>query len=648
MCGIAGFVDLGTRTSAENGESLARRMADALRHRGPDDAGVWSDAGAGAFLAHRRLSILDLSPAGHQPMSSVSGRYILVFNGEIYNHGDIRKELDGLASRSWRGHSDTEVVLAAIDQWGMRGALDRFVGMFAIALWDRRESELTLARDRAGEKPIFWGRFGDIVLFGSELKALRAHPGFKAEVDREALALFLRHSCVPAPHCIYRGVRKVQPGTLIRLRSRGSPAVETYWSARGHADAGLVRRWEGDEAGAATELERLIGQSVAMQLVADVPVGAFLSGGIDSSLVVALAQSRSSRPIRTFSIGFAEEQYDEARFARAVAGHLGTDHTEMYVSPAQAMEVIPSLAGIYDEPFADPSQIPTFLVAQLARRHVTVSISGDGGDELFAGYNRHTQAERLQHLASSLPRAVRRALAAGLFSVSPSGWDRLFGPISATMPGRLRHANIGDKLHRVARLMRAGSVDLYRDLTSHWTEEAVVIGAGVPDSERDFADGNRPAFPGFAETAAWLDFVGYLPDDILVKVDRASMAVSLESRVPLLDHRVIEFAWRLPMEMKLREGGGKWLLRQVLYRYVPRKLLDRPKMGFSIPLHAWLRGPLRSWAEALLDEKRLSREGYFNPRPIREKWSEHLSGRRNWQYWLWDVLMFQAWSERNG
>jgi len=647
MCGIAGFIDLQKQTCSDAGSSLATCMAGKIAHRGPDDFGVWSDAAAGIFLAHRRLSILDLSPAGHQPMMSASGRYAIVFNGEVYNHAELRRDLGANCGLSaWRGHSDTEVMLAALEQWGLRGALDRFVGMFAIALWDRQVRELILVRDRVGEKPLYWGRSGDVILFGSELKALRAHPAFTAEVDRDALALFLRHSYVPAPYSIYRGVRKVEPGTLVRIRSGSAePAVECYWSARDVAVAGQQEPWRGSDAEAAAELERLLGQSVALQLVADVPVGAFLSGGIDSSAVVALAQAARSRPIRTFSIGFEEEGYDEAQHAMAVARHLGTDHTELYVSAGEAMAVIPRLPQIYDEPFADSSQIPTFLVAQLARKHVTVSLSGDGGDELFAGYTRYLIGSRLGRATSMLPGFARSAVAAGLISITPGGWNRFLGPFLALAPRRLHYANIGDKLHKLGGVLHSSPAEIYRNLVSHWESPVhVVVGADEPPTRLTHREG-QPGFSSFVERGAWLDLVSYLPDDILVKVDRAAMAVSLESRIPLLDHRVIEFAWRLPLNMKLRDGVGKWLLRQVLYRHVPKALFDRPKTGFSIPLNAWLRGVMRDWAEALLDESRLRREGFFHVGLVREKWQEHLTGQRNWHDWLWDVLMFQAWLE---
>ncbi|MDP2830253.1 MAG: asparagine synthase (glutamine-hydrolyzing) [Sulfuricellaceae bacterium] len=647
MCGITGFLN---QTEVDQSSVIANRMADAIAHRGPDDAGIWVDAAAGIGLAHRRLSILDLSPAGHQPMISACGRYVIVFNGEIYNHLALRA---ALVTQVWRGHSDTETLLAAIAAWGIEAALTQCVGMFAFALWDRHERSLTLARDRLGEKPLYYGWVNGTFLFASELKALRIWPGFAADIDRDALALYMRHNYVPAPWSIYRGIWKLPPGTFLRVNAgdralgRGEPLP--YWSARAVAEAGLAHPFAGDEREAALELERMLSQAIAGQRLADVPLGAFLSGGIDSSVVVALMQAQSRRPVKTFTIGFHESGYNEAPHARAVAAHLGTDHTELYVTSRQAMDVIPLLPTLYDEPFADSSQIPTFLVSQLARRHVAVSLSGDGGDELFGGYNRYFWAMQLWRRLSRMPLPLRRGLACALVALPPVAWNHLFRMAGPLLPGRLRHANPGDKLHKLATLFAARQPEaIYQRLVSHWDDPAgVVLGAGEPATV--VTDPARwLACDDFAQRMMYLDLVSYLPDDILVKVDRAAMGVSLETRVPLLDHRLVEFAWRLPLDMKIREGQGKWLLRQVLYRHVPKHLIERPKMGFGVPIDVWLRGPLRDWAEALLDESRLRREGYFDPVPIRNKWAEHLSGRRNWAYHLWDVLMFQAWLEAQG
>jgi asparagine synthase (glutamine-hydrolysing) len=647
MCGFTGFLDRSGALSADTLAGLVGRMNDTLFHRGPDDGDVWVDAAPGVALGHRRLSILDLSPAGHQPMPSAGGRYVVAFNGEIYNHLELRRELEAAGEApDWRGHSDTETLLAAVAAFGVEAALRRFVGMYAFALWDRETRTLYLARDRLGEKPLYYGWQGDSFLFGSELKAFKPHPAFRAEIDRDALTLFLRHGYIPAPHTIYRGIHKLPAGAYLALTSDSREAVPVaYWSARAVAETGQRNPYAGTETEAADELERLLRRAVAGQMMADVPLGAFLSGGFDSSTVVALMQAQSSRPVRTFTIGFREKEYNEADHAAAVARHLGTEHTELYVTPEEAMAVIPKLPALYDEPFADSSQIPTFLVSQLARRHVTVSLSGDAGDELFGGYSRYRWTLDLWNRIGRLPQGARSALA-GLLTLLPIPyWNRLFGTVGFALPDRLR-SNPGDKLHKLAALLNARTPEtVYRDMISYWKEPAgLVLGATEPRTlltDPDF----RVALDDFGHRMMYLDTESYLTDDILVKVDRAAMGVSLETRVPLLDHRVVEFAWRLPLSLKMRGGQGKWLLREVLYRYVPQSLMDRPKMGFGVPTDHWLRGPLKDWAEALLDEERLRREGFFDPAPIREKWAEHQSGRRNWSYHLWIVLMFQAWLE---
>jgi len=644
MCGIAGLWGRPGKSGSEDARATVEAMTATLLHRGPDDGGSWLDQAAGLALGHRRLSILDLSPTGHQPMLSRCGRYVIVFNGEIYNHAELRA---ALGDALWLGHSDTETLLEAIARWGIVAALKRCTGMFALALWDRERRELHLARDRLGEKPLYYGWIGQTLVFASELKALRAHPEWRGEIDRGALALLLRHSYIPAPHSIYRGIRKLMPATILTLRADGSSDETRYWSAREIAERGVNEPFAGSAGEAAAELERLLSRSIGRQMVADVPLGAFLSGGIDSSAVVALMQAQSTRPVKSFTIGFNEPGYDEAGYARAVAHHLGTEHTELTVSSRQALEVIPRLPELYDEPFSDSSQIPTFLVAQLAREQVAVSLSGDGGDELFGGYNRYFLGRSLWRKTGWLPRGVRRAAAAAIEAVSPAGWDALFAGCKGILPPHLRHARPGDKLHKLAGILGARDADeIYRGLVSHWQHPASVVIAGTEPGTALTDSGAWPDLPDFTQRMMYLDLVSYLPDDILVKVDRAAMGVSLETRVPMLDHELVEFAWRVPLSMKIRDGEGKWLLRQVLYRHVPRALIERPKMGFGVPIDAWLRGPLRDWAEALLDESRLTREGYFDPRPIRARWREHLSGRRNWQYHLWDVLMFQAWLER--
>lgn len=648
MCGFVGVL---SNQADMLGSQYIARMTDAIRRRGPDDSGVWADPAAGVVLGHRRLAIVDLTPAGHQPMACHTGRFITAFNGEIYNHLDLRRALEATGSApAWRGHSDTETLLAGFVVWGIRATVERCIGMFAFAVWDKQTRALTLGRDRLGEKPLYYGWQGTgeqaCLLFGSELKALKTHPAFCAEVDRDALCLLMRHNYIPTPNSIYRGIRKLQPGTLLTVSlARREPVIETYWSLSDVAVSGNRQPFAGSSDQAVDELEALLKSAVRQQMVADVPLGAFLSGGIDSSTVVALMQAQSDRPVQTFTIGFNEEGYNEAVHAKAVARHLGTDHTELYVTPQQALDVIPNLPTLYCEPFADSSQIPTFLVSQLARRKVTVALSGDAGDELFAGYNRYVLARKLWGRISTVPRGMRQIAAGGIRGLSPTTWNKLLGPLQLLAPRSLRQANIGDKLHKGAGVLAADSIDdLYLGLVTHWQPEGLVIGGREPAT---YLCGNPLLLEGLDDVQRMmaLDTVTYLPDDILVKVDRAAMGVSLEGRVPFLDHRVVEFAWRLPQTLKLQDGVGKWVLRQVLYRHVPKELIERPKMGFGVPIDVWLRGPLKDWAEALLDEGRLRREGFFNPAPIRTKWAEHLSGKRNWQYLLWDVLMFQAWLE---
>jgi asparagine synthase (glutamine-hydrolysing) len=644
MCGIAGYLGASAAFDLSTADDVLQRMGNAIAHRGPDDHGIWTDAGAAVGLVHRRLSIVDVSAAGHQPMLSAGGRFVLVFNGEIYNHLELRERL-GEAAPAWRGHADTETILAGFEAWGIDETIKRSVGMFALAVWDRERRELTLARDRLGEKPLYYGWQGGTLLFGSELKALRAHPAFTAPVNRDALCLLMRHNAISAPHSIFQGIAKLVPGSLLTLSlAQRDAEPRRYWDLRDVVADGLAHPFGGTPADAVDRLDTLLRDAVRGQMMSDVPLGAFLSGGVDSSTIVALMQLQSSRPVRTFTIGVPEQNYQEAEHARAVAKHLGTDHTELEVTPQQALDVIPRLPELYDEPFADSSQIPTFLVAQMARRHVTVSLSGDAGDEVFSGYNRYVLTNTLWRRFSLLPRGGRAGLGRALTSISPPTWNRLLGPVQSRLPAGIGQANVGDKLHKGADVMGARSgEDLYRMLVSHWQDPAsFVIGATEPDTVMT-TPALQPRTDGFIHRMMALDSLAYLPDDILVKVDRAAMACSLETRVPLLDHRIVEFAWSLPLDYKLRGGVGKWPLRQVLYRYVPRELIERPKMGFGVPIDTWLRGPLRDWAEDLLEPGRLAQEGYFNPAPIRRKWDEHLSGRRNWQYALWDVLMFQQW-----
>ncbi|MEW9581489.1 asparagine synthase (glutamine-hydrolyzing) [Paraburkholderia sp. DGU8] len=650
MCGIVGFLG-GRGNRKAHYQQTVQKMADAIAYRGPDDAGYWNDEHRRIAFGHRRLAILDLSAAGHQPMLSGSGRYVIVFNGEIYNHRDLRKDLqDTQHAPVWRGTSDTETLMAGFDAWGIQATIERAIGMFAFAVWDRQERQLTLGRDRIGEKPLYYGWQGQgedaTFLFGSELKALRAHPAFENNVDRGALSLQIRHGCVPAPYSIFEGVFKLEPGMLLCVSlERREPRIWAYWSGVQTAISGVERGFSGSAEDAVDELEQLLKDAIGQQMLADVPLGAFLSGGVDSSTIVALMQTQSSRPVKTFTIGFHESDFDEAKLARAVSAHLGTDHTELYVTPQQALDVIPRLPVLYDEPFADSSQIPTFLVSQLARQHVTVSLSGDAGDELFCGYQRYRTAPGMWDRMTALPVPLRKLVASGIAGISPKHWNSVAGFVEPMLPS-LRGVKMGDKLHKGAALLSCTSRDeVYLHLMSQWNDPAALVIGGYRLPTR--MDGNVPSFAGLDEVQRMmaLDMISYLPDDILTKVDRAAMGVSLETRVPFLDHRVVEFAWRLPQSMKVRNGQTKWALRQVLYRHVPRELIERPKQGFAVPIGHWLRGELREWAEALLDTSRLRREGFFEPAVVRSKWEQHLSGERNWHRQLWNVLMFQLWLE---
>jgi asparagine synthase (glutamine-hydrolysing) len=638
MCGLVGFLggDLPIGARAEVAAAMSRQIA----HRGPDDSGEYVDERAGFALGFRRLAIVDLSPAGHQPMTSASGRYVLAFNGEVYNFESIRTELRKAGhAPPFRGRSDTEVMLAAFEAWGVEAAVQRFVGMFAIALWDRSEQRLHLVRDRMGVKPLYLARCRGTILFGSELKGLRVHPAFDDEVDRDALAAYFRYAYVPAPRTIYKCVEKVLPGTIVTIDAAGTVQTSAYWSAAAAAERGASNRFRGSEDEALEQLDVLARDAVALRMIADVPLGVFLSGGIDSSIVTALMQAQASAPVKTFSIGFLEEGYDEATHAARVARHLGTHHTELYVTPDEAMEVIPRLAHMYDEPFADSSQIPTHLVSALARKHVTVSLSGDGGDELFGGYYRYFLGERAWKSIRRIPGPLRGVASRTITGLRKETWDRLGG----FLPASMRQSRTGERLYKLARILRTSDEDaMYFELVTHWRD--VVLGGEEPG----IALTDRTRWPRLSdpiERMMYFDQVSYLPDDILTKVDRASMAISLEAREPLLDHRLVEFAWSLPMGMKVRNGQGKWLLRKLLHRYVPSDLVERPKMGFGVPVGKWLRGPMRDWAEALLDERRLREEGFLDATRIRAAWQEHLAGTGEWQHYLWVALMFQAWHE---
>ncbi|CAG34762.1 asparagine synthase (glutamine-hydrolyzing) [Desulfotalea psychrophila] len=623
MCGLAGFFNY--QFIADNTILHLQSMGKSISHRGPDASGTWYDADTGIGLVHTRLAIVDLSSAGHQPMHSQCDRYVIAFNGEIYNHLMLRQKLEQAnQAPAWRGHSDTETLLACFVAWGIEQTLKVTVGMFALALWDKQEQNLTLARDRAGEKPLYWGWQGDTLLFGSELKALKAHPDFKAKVSRDALAVYMRHNYISAPQSIYEGIYKLLPGHYVTLNSVSNIDTATpkaYWTMNQAIESGIAQPFSGTDIEAVDLLEHRLSQSIGGQMLADVPLGAFLSGGVDSSVVVALMQKQAQQSVKTYAIGFDDPRYNEAQYAAAVARHLGTEHTELYVSAQDALELVPQLPSIYCEPFADSSQLPTFLVTKMARQHVTVALSGDGGDELFGGYTPYLFTPRYWNLLKCYPQPLRAALAASM--------SRLPLP---------------DKFLKLAEVMGASNKEsFYRSIMSHWGQpEDVVIGAKEPASVLNSSD-LWPETDSFEHWMMAMEAQMYMPDDILVKVDRAAMANSLETRVPLLDHRVIELAWQLPLSMKIRDGKGKWVLREVLYRHVPRELIERPKKGFSIPLANWLRGPLRDWAEALLDEKRLRGEGYFYPAPIREAWQQHVQGKRDNASKLWSVLMFQAW-----
>jgi asparagine synthase (glutamine-hydrolysing) len=649
MCGINGFYSLSSFSSND----VIIKMNSAISHRGPDTNGFWSDKKSGIVLGHQRLSIIDLSDAGNQPMKSNSSRYILTYNGEVYNHLEIRKELEKInPSIKWRGNSDTETLLEAIDFWGIEITLKKIQGMFAFGLWDQKKRCLILARDRIGEKPLYYGWQGEgnkkSFLFGSELKALKVHPEFNGKINRDAIALQLRHNYIPSPYSIYEDIYKLQPGHYLKLKESDLtknllPDPKTYWSLIGTVFSGNNNQLTISESHIQEDLEKYLQSSVRKQMISDVPLGGFLSGGIDSSTIVALMQSQSINPVKTFTIGFNEDEYSEAKYAKKIAKHLGTDHTELYVSSKKAIEVISKLPIIYDEPFSDSSQIPTFLVSQLAKKDVKVALSGDGGDELFCGYNRYLMSEKFCNIFRLMPQSFRKIFSSGLQSISTENWTT----ISKLLPGLKKYSNFGDKIHKGANVLKAKtSHELYYMLCSHWQNptEAVINSKEPGTLLTEF----KPDFQGLNnhQQMMVLDFLTYLPDDILVKVDRAAMASSLETRIPFLDHNLIEYVWRISHSLKFKKGEGKWILKKILNKYVPKHLTDRPKMGFGIPIGAWLRGPLRDWAENLLDQKRLQQEGYFNSKLIRDKWTEHLSYKRDWQYDLWNVLMFQAWIDQ--
>jgi asparagine synthase (glutamine-hydrolysing) len=641
MCGFAGF--LGGDNSKPVAMKLLQSMTDTIIHRGPDDGGEWFDEEKQIGLGHRRLSIVDLSIAGHQPMASYSGRFIIAFNGEIYNHLELRELLNNKIDNQWNGHSDTETLLAGFEVWGIEETIKKSIGMFAFSVWDKSKQTLILGRDRLGEKPLYYGWQNGILLFGSELKALRSHPDFENEINRDALTLYLRHFYIPAPYSIYKNIYKLLPGQLLEVNplNKNMNFIE-YWSFNEVVNDKGERQFKGDAEQAVLGLESVLKASIKQQMIADVPLGAFLSGGVDSSTVVALMQSLSDKPVRTFSIGFNEDGYNEAIHAKDVAEHLGTDHTELYVTPEEAMDVIYKLPQLYDEPFADSSQIPTYLVSKMAKEYVTVSLSGDAGDELYCGYSRYTLSQELWKKLSKIPHPIR-LLSANFIKLMPI---KFWNVLNGFLPPRFKKDNLGDKLYKAARLIETKEFeDLYRGMISVWEdpEEIVIDAKEQLNVTKDKLQ--KTNIDNVIEEMMGIDTLSYLPDDILAKVDRSGMGVSLESRIPFLNHKVVEFAWTLPLKYKMHLGVTKWCLKEVLYRYVPKPLIDRPKMGFGVPIGTWLRGPLKEWAEALIDGNRLREEGFFNPEQIRIKWEEHQSGKRNWQHQLWTILMFQMWYE---
>ncbi len=638
MCGLTGFWSFKEGASEE---LLARAaaMGTAIQTRGPDSSGQWVDATIGLAFAHRRLAIVDLSPAGQQPMISRSGRSIIIYNGELYNTDDLRKTLKQEGC-SFRGYSDTEVLLEACEHWGVHKAVAHCIGMFAFALWRTDLKQLFLVRDRVGIKPLYWGFHEGILFFGSQPKSFMEHPHFKPKLNKQALTSYFRFNNIPTPQSIFEGISQLSPGMVLRVDANKNIQQDRFWNFETIVREGIANTVTQPDAQNVQALDDLLRDAVKRRMIADVPLGGFLSGGIDSSLVLALMQSQSSVPIKSFSIGFDELGYNEAPYAEAVAKHLGTDHQSLYLKSQDAIQIIPDLPTYFDEPFADVSQIPTFLVSKLARQKVIVSLSGDGGDELFSGYNRYLQGHRIWKTIAWMPRPIKKMLGAMIHRVSPDLWDRL----AYVLPTFLRPALLGDRIHKLAKILEASDLkSFYQLLLSHWDDPAQIV-LGATEKEADFWQRAEVlSFRHPTEAMQFFDTLGYLPDDILTKVDRASMAVSLEARVPLLDHRVVAFAWQLPYHLKVRNGKGKWILRQVLNRYVPEAMVDRPKMGFGVPIDAWLCGPLREWAEDLLSESTLKSQGILKPLPIRARWQEHLSAKRNWQYSLWGVLMFQAW-----
>lgn len=648
MCGIAGFYNF-ENFSQEKIESIARQMGDSLTHRGPDSFGFWVDQTSEITFIHRRLSILDLSNAGNQPMHSPSGRYVITYNGEVYNHLALRKQIEkNHNSITWKGSSDTETISCAIDCWGLVEAVKKFRGMFAIAIWDKQLKTLSIARDIAGEKPLYYGWQQNVFMFSSELKAMKKHPAFLGGINRDSIQMQMSLGCVPAPYSIYEGIFKLLPGNILTINllnktSKNDPLVSCFWSLEKVLLDKGINKFQGTYEDAADELEVLLKKSIKSQMLADVPLGAFLSGGIDSSLVVSLMQSQSIQPINTFTIGFEESKYNEANFAKNIASLLGTNHTEHYISPSEALAVIPSLPDLYDEPFSDSSQIPTYLVSKLAKKSVTVALSGDGGDELFGGYNRHIYSKRWGSAIQSTNPYLKKAIQKIILSLDPEKYNFLESFFSKSYMPKIKINNFSNYIDKISKALSASNNrQLYDSFTSHWqADEGLVLGSKNMNSM--FIQ--KPDL-SLSEEMMFNDFISYLPNDILVKVDRAAMGLSLETRVPMLDQNIIEFAWNLPESMKIGRGEGKLILKKILDKHIPSELFNRPKQGFALPIEQWLRGPLVDWAESLIDKSRLDSESYFDSDVVHRKWSEHKSGKRNWQTEIWNVLMFQAWLER--
>jgi asparagine synthase (glutamine-hydrolysing) len=640
MCGIAGFLDHSQYSLRYDFKGVATGMAETMLARGPDDGGVWIDQANKIGLAHRRLAVIDLTSAGHQPMVSCDRRYVLTYNGEIYNSQELRNELES-RNQSFRGTSDSEVLLEACATWGVEQTAKRCIGMFAFSLWDRQEHTLKLVRDRLGIKPLYWAQFGQLFLFGSELKALRAHPGFIAQIDHNAVATFMRFSYIISPQSIYKNVFKLEPACILTFRIGQPPQIERYWDIREIARQGVMASRNLSDTEGIEGLEEILEDAVRCRMIADVPLGAFLSGGVDSSAVVALMQKHGTSPLKTFTIGYSERDFDESEYARKIAEHLGTHHRELIVEPRHIHEILPRLPEWYDEPFSDTAQIPTFLLSQLTRQEVTVALSGDGGDELFAGYNRYFKVEKKWRRVAEMPEAVRPALSK-ILGIFP----HLFDELLALGPRKI--SNISKKLRRLGESFTWENGDaLNRHLLSRWGNPMTIVPGAVLEPKGAFWDDTLAKdLPDLVTRLQFTDIVTNIPDQVLTRFDRASMAVSLEVRVPILDHRVVEFVWSLPRHMKIRHGERKWILRQILYKYVPKKLIERPKMGFGIPLDGWIRGPLRDWSEELLSERALKEAGLLNPVPIRKKWAQHLSGTYDFKKQLWSVLMLQAWYQR--